>query len=65
MYDLVVFQELMRVLSLGEGLGEYQVGVAVVSDHNVLVTTACMNWEATCVLSIQFTDGCHLDVQLI
>ena len=46
-------------------MGEYQVGVAVVRYLNVLVNTARMNLEATCVISIQFTDGCHLDEQFI
>ena len=42
----------MHVLSRGEGLGKYQVGVAVLSDDDVSVTTARMNWEAARVVSI-------------
>ena len=55
----------MRVFSWGEGLSEYHVGVAVVSYHDVYVTTARMNWEAAHVVSIQLTDGGHMNVEFI
>ena len=55
----------MHVFSSGEGISEYQVGVAVVSDHNVSVITARMNWEAARVVSIQFTDGGHMNVKFV
>ena len=44
---------------------EYQVGVAVVSYHNVLVATARMNQEETFVVSVKFTDWCHMNVQFV
>ena len=42
----------MRVLSLGESLGEYQDGVAMLIAHDVSVTTARMYGEAACVVSV-------------
>ena len=37
----------------------------MVSDHYVSVTTARMNWEAACVVSIQFTDGGHMNLKFV
>ena len=37
----------------------------MVSDHNVSVTTARMNWEAARVVSIQFTEGGHMNVKFV
>ena len=53
-------KDMVLVLSWREGLCEYQVGVAVVCDHAVLVSTAVMDGKETCVISVQFTDGCDL-----
>ena len=37
----------------------------MVHDNDVLVSTAVMDWEATCVVSIQFTDGHDLEKELV
>ena len=37
----------------------------MVSDHDLSVTTARMDWEEARVVSIQFTDGGHLNVKLV
>ena len=50
----------MLVLSRCEGFCEYQIGVAVVCDNDVLVYTAGMDVKAPCVISVQLTDGCDL-----
>ena len=37
----------------------------MVSNHDVSVTTVRMNWEAARVVSIQFTDGGHMNVNFV
>ena len=43
----------------------YNIGIAVVFDHDVLVSTVGTDRETTRAVSIQFTDGRDLDKELV
>ena len=38
-------------------------GRSLLSDHDISVATVRMNWEAARLVSIQFTDGGHMNVK--
>ena len=43
----------------------YYIDIAVVRDHELLVSTAVTDREVTRVVSIQFTDGRNLEKELV
>ena len=45
--------------------GEDDVAVAVVCDHDVLVSTACTDGELPCVVGVKFVDGADVDVEFV
>ena len=55
----------MFVVSAGETSLKDDVGIAVVSNHDVLFTTASADWEATSVISVKFTDVAFPEVQFV
>ena len=55
----------MGIIHFFEWHRQYQIGIAVVRDHDVLVSTAGTDGEATCVVSIKFNDGRDSDNELV
>ena len=47
-----------------EGFNEVDVGVAMVSDHEVLVAAAGAEWEAACVVGLESAGGLDPEVDL-
>ena len=56
-HDAGVGRDVVAVFLFLEGLDEDGVGVAVVGDHQVLVATAGVDVEASCVVFVERADG--------
>ena len=63
-HDTGVGRDVVAVFPCLEGLDEDGVGVAVVSDHGVLVAAAGADWEASCVVCVECANGFYPDVEL-
>ena len=63
-HDTGVGRDAVAVFPCLEGLNEDGVGVAVVSDHEVLVAAAGADWEASCVVCVECANGFYPDVEL-
>ena len=63
-HDMGVGRDAVAVFPCLEGLDENGVGVAVVSNHEVLVAAAGADWEASCVVYVERADGFYPDVEL-
>ena len=55
----------VHILPSIEGHCQYQICVTVAHNNYLLVSTAGMGGEATCVISIQFTDRHDLDKEFV
>ena len=64
-HDGVVGSEAMIVVSTGEAGLKDDIGVAVVSNHDVLFATASTNREAASVISVEFADVAFPEVQFV
>ena len=56
-HDASVGRYAVAVFSCLEGLDEDSISVAVVDDHQVLVTAVGADWEASCVVCVERADG--------
>ena len=56
-HDTSVARYAVAVFSCLEGLDEDGISVAVVDDHQVLVTDVGADWEASCVVCVERADG--------
>ena len=54
----------VAILAGLEGFDEDDVGVAMVSEHEVLVAAAGAEWEAACVVGVESAGGLDPEVEL-
>ena len=65
LHDRFVGGDAVLVLFCLKWGGKDDVAVAVVRDHDVLVSAACTDGEAPCVVRVQFVDGTDVDVEFV
>ena len=65
LHDFIVGLHSMAIFSRFEGGYQDRIRIRVKSDHEILVATASLAGEPTCIISIQFADRLHYDMEII
>ena len=63
-HDAGVCGDTVAILAGLEGFDEDDVGVTMVSDHELLVAAAGAEWEAACVVGVESAGGIDPEVEL-